>query len=59
MKKILFVVAAIVAVSLASCGNQVTGTTVANDSDSVVTVDTTADSTVVIDSLVSDTACCE
>lgn len=58
MKKLVFAIAAVVAVSFASCNGNTANTT-ANDSDSVVvedTIDTTSVDSAAIDSAAIDTA---
>ncbi len=53
MKKLVFVFAAMLAMTFASCGNATSSASVANDSDTVV-VDTVADSLTVDSAVVAE-----
>lgn len=60
MKKILFVFIASVAMTFAACGGQTASEQNANESDSLaVVVDSLADGSIVVDSLVLDSAVAE
>lgn len=58
MKKLVFMFAAIVAVSFASCGNKTQNVEV-EDTDSVEVVDTVAVDTVAADSVAADSTAAE
>ncbi len=53
MKKLVFALVAVAAISFASCGNKTANAEVANDSDSVQ-VDSAANDSVVADSAATD-----
>jgi len=56
MKKLVFMFAAVVAMSFASCGGNTEATETVADSDTVATVDTVVADSVVADSVVADSA---
>jgi len=58
MKKLVFMFAAVVAMSFASCGGN-SNEAAANDSDSVVTADTVVVDTTAADSVVADSVVAE
>lgn len=58
MKKLVFMVVTMVAMTFAACGGQTNATTSANDSDSVV-IDSTIVDSLTVDSVVADTVVAE
>ena len=57
MKKLVFMMVALVAMSFAACGGQTDGTASVNDSDSVAVVDSI--DSIAIDSVVADSTVAE